>query len=222
MDIDLEFPWKVCLNLERREDRRRRASEMFRMHHLRVERWLGLDGRRFQRTRGWPSVSHRAMTLSLARVIRRAHQRKEKSVLYFEDDVVLHEDFRSQMAALKLPEDWGMFYFGCLHIERPVRIGEGLVRVKEAYATHAVAFRDEYYEEILRGLRPIARQGIHTNSAPADVLLARLHTTIPTYAAYPNLAWQHSEDSDLAASDYKHFSGNGEQLFRREVLANFE
>jgi hypothetical protein len=160
MNLDDDFPLKVCLNLERREDRRRRASEMFRMHHLRVERWQGLDGHRFARSRGWPSVPHRALALSLARIVRYAQRRHAKALLYFEDDVVLDEEFGGRIASITLPDDWGLLYLGCIHMERPSWIGSGVVRVKSAYATHAMAIRSNYYSAVINALRPLTRMAL--------------------------------------------------------------
>ncbi|RYD27670.1 MAG: hypothetical protein EOP86_24210, partial [Verrucomicrobiaceae bacterium] len=42
MDLDREIPFKVCFHQPRREDRRRQASEMFRMHGLRVTRAMDM------------------------------------------------------------------------------------------------------------------------------------------------------------------------------------
>jgi len=221
VNTDTDLPLKLCLNLDRRTDRRSRAAEMFRMHRLKVDRWSALDGRKARHARGWENLAQRAMCLSLASMVRRARKEKAKGVLVFEDDVILHEDFRERVAALEVPDDWALLYFGCLHMSAPVRQSPGLVRLAKAYSTHAIAIRDQAYGAVLDALRVQGVKGLRPEAQPADVLLTSLHTVLPCYAAFPNLAWQRESASDIADCDYNSYSPTGEQLFMTEVLKDF-
>lgn len=218
MDIITELPLKVCLNLDRREDRRRYASEHFRMLHLKVRRWPALDGSRSRHAGGFPNPSKRAKHLSFLQVIRHARLLRSKAVLFLEDDVVLHPDFVQRAAALEVPEDWGMLYFGCLHVEPPLRVSENLVKISRAYDTHAVAIRDCWFDLILRSLGPKSRLGRSADARASDVLLAELQNVIPSYAAYPNLAWQRMDVSDMSGKRYSHYSSTGEQVHYSRCL----
>lgn len=218
MNLSEEFPMKVCLNLEKRDDRRRTASETFRMHRLGVDRWKSFDGSLSRHPGGFATPSRRAKNLSFLRVIRHARLIKAKAVLIFEDDVELHPCFGELVEAIDLPEDWGLFYFGCLHAETPVRVTSNVVRIVRAHDTHAVAVRDRYFGTVMRGLRPEACHGTRPYVQASDMLLANLQNEIPSYAAYPNLAWQRNGFSDLTGETYSHYSDSGEQIFEQEIL----
>lgn len=219
MDLDVAIPLKICLNLDRREDRRRHASEMFRMHHLRVRRLAATDGQRCRRLRGWPSAAHRGCALSWRRALRIARREGWPAVLVFEDDIVFHDDFGTIVAALQVPDDWDMLYFGCLHIERPVRVNSGLVKVTRALDTHALAIREGCYSAAIRALRPPMVNGRCPGAAPADVLLADLQPRVTAYAALPNLVWQQRGYSDIGECDYCNYGDSGSQEYAAEQVA---
>ncbi|MDB6136646.1 MAG: glycosyl transferase [Verrucomicrobiales bacterium] len=214
MDLDREIPFKVCFHQPRREDRRRQASEMFRMHGLRVRRWPGADAARIRHTRGFASTRQRAYFLSALLAIREA-RRREQALLIFEDDVVLHDDFRDRVSELQPPDDWGILYFGCLHVSPPEKIAPNLLRVTRAMDMHAVAIRSCWFHTLLRGLRPSALK----RTSPFDVLFSDLHGVIPTYAAWPNLAWQRESHSDIAGRQYSNYSTDGRQIYMAEKVA---
>lgn len=219
MNIHAELPLKVCLNLERREDRRRYVSEHFRMRHLKVLRWPALDGSRSRHKGAFSSPARRAKHLSFLQVIRRARSLGSAALLFLEDDVVLHPDFTERAAALEVPDDWGMLYFGCLHVEAPTRIAHNLVRVTRAYDTHAVAIRGCWFDTVMSLLGPKAlREKMDAAPQASDALLAGLQDLIPSYAASPNLAWQRMNFSDMSGEQYSHYSETGVQVHFLENL----
>ena len=138
-------------------------------------------------------------------------------MLVFEDDLVLHPQFRELAEALPLPEDWGIFYFGCKHFCEPVAVQPGIVRVTGAWCMHAYAVRREYLPMVLRELR-----GGHPSTggrSACDVALTRLADRIPTYAAYPNLAWQGPGHSNIREHHRDSFTAEGHQTWQPELLA---
>lgn len=219
MDLDREFPFKICFHQPRREDRRQQVSEMFRMHKLKVLRWPGADAARSRHARGFAFVRQRAHYLSALLAIREARRRREKALLIFEDDVVLHGDFRERVEELRPPDDWGMLYFGCLHIAPPERVAGNLVRVSRALDNHALAIRGCWFDTLLKRLRPAALPEGRARSGPFDLLLSELHTLIPTYAAWPNLAWQREGHSDMSGIRFSNYFPDGRQRFMAEKVA---
>lgn len=198
MDFHEVFPLQFYINLNRRDDRRRTVLNMFLDHGLeRVERFPAIDARTVKNCRGHRSEGRYALSLTQKLCLREAKRRKAPAVMIFEDDVVLHPQFQERIAALELPEDWGMFYLGTQHTSEPEWVSPGLVRVAHGLDTHAFGVRAGYYDRVMSVLSPTGKRP-GREVKPSDWLLASLHNEIPTYAAFPNLAWQGQEAvSDL-------------------------
>jgi hypothetical protein len=138
------------------------------------------------------------------------------SLLLLEDDVVFHPNFSRRVKELELPEDWGIFYFGCQHLEPPQAVSPGVVRVRRALDTHAVGIRAEHFYTVRAAMRG-GGKGAQGNRC-SDALLSSLHKFVPTYAAYPNLAWQREIYSDLRQKIYSNYFRDGRQKRLRRLL----
>jgi len=211
------FPWKFFLNLERRADRRARCEALFTQLGWEVVRHPAVDAQTLEDARGFASAGRFAHALSTRIILRRAALAGAEAVLIMEDDVVFHPALEERLAALELPEDWGIFYLGCQQCERPEVVSPGLVRVSAPLDTHAWAVRREYFREVRRTLRGKywPRDGAIPN---ADILLAELARRIPAYAAFPNLAWQQEDESDLAGGTGANYEPDGRQKHHRACL----
>jgi len=167
--------------------------------------------------RGYESAGRYALALTQRLAIRQARQHCAEAVLLLEDDVILHPNFRSLLAGIELPDDWGIFFLGCQHFEEPIPCAPGIVRVKHAVDTHAVAIRKPYYNRVIEALNA---HGKPTPSHPlaSDRFLAALQSEIPSYACFPNLAWQANEASDLVHSTYTLYQSGGTQKFGHELV----
>jgi hypothetical protein len=142
---------------------------------------------------------------------------KAEAVFIFEDDVVLHPALEERLAKLELPDDWGILYLGCQHHERPEVVAPGLVRVTVPLDTHAWGVRADRFMEVRRALTG----KYWTSGGPvpaADILLAEVVRRIPAYAAYPNLAWQQEEESDLTGGVSGNYEPDGLQRLARTCL----
>ena len=212
MDTASVFPLKLYLNLTRREDRRLRLEWLLENLQWSAERVSAADARYVRNLRGYPTAPRYACALSHRIALRKARMRRTDAVLILEDDVVLHPQIVSRLEEIELPEDWGIFYLGCQHLERPQPIAHNLVRVRYAYDTHAYAVRAKWLPEVAKIL-DARHAGLPWNREAGeyacDVLLARLHETIPTYAAWPNLAWQMQDMSDVANAVYANYTKDG-------------
>jgi hypothetical protein len=204
MDIEREFPMKIYLNLGPDEVRRRAVEARFGEQGLRVERQGAVDGRWLRHARGYIRPCRAGLALTKRVAVRRAALAGAEAVLLFEDDVAFHPEFRERLAGLTLPEDWGMFFLGCLHMERPVPHSPGLVRVRRAYDHHAWAVRKDYYEIVRRAMRGSA---VKSGLPFSDHRVGELQQEIPTYAAWPNLVWQ-----DAALWGNHNYDAEGRQV----------
>ena len=218
MDIIATFPKRLFISLDRREDRRAKLLPRLAAAGLDAEWIKAIDGRVLTHARGFQTASKRANALSKRLAIRVASLAGADAVLIFEDDVTFHPQFAERVSALTLPADWGMFYFGCLHREPPQRVSPGIVRATKCFDHHAFAIRREYFHAVRKRMRGWGKKA--NGRLHSDVLVSDLHKTIPTYAAYPNLAWQAEDFSDLADRSYSNYRPDGTQKLWNGVLAH--
>lgn len=209
------FPMRTYINLSRREDRRKKVSGVFAKQGLSVERFAAVDGRSVKNPRGHGLPNVYACRLSHRIVLRQARQRKESAVLICEDDVVLHKHFRRLAEALPPPEDWGIIFLGCTHVETPHVVAPAWVKVAGLWSLQAYAVKDVYFNTVLHALNA---RGVEGREEGADVVLSRLAGQIPMYAVYPNIAWQEDGFSDLMGKDRQPFRRDGQQNRLRHVL----
>lgn len=71
--------------------------------------------------------------------------------------------------------------------------------------------RAPYFREVMAALRGADRQPTLSTYLADALTLARLHERIPTYAVYPNLAWQEENHSDLLKGTYSTYQPDGIQ-----------
>lgn len=214
--LEDSFPVRAFINLGRRDDRRAEVEYQFAVQDLEVERFAAVNGNWVRRTRGHGPANPYACRLSHRMVIRNAKRRGSPAVLIFEDDAVLHPDFRRLAQALKPPADWGVLLYGCTHVLPPEVVAPGWVRVSHVWSLHAYAVNRKWYDVVLKALRA---EGSAGEEQGADVVLSRLSSEIPMYAVYPNIAWQDEGYSDLMGIERKPFRADGHQNRLLHVLA---
>lgn len=215
------FPLRMFLSMRHRQDRRAELLPLLAAAGLGDAEWfpaVELEALRGD-ARHFSSLGKRSCALGKRLVLREAGRRKVPAVLFLEDDLVFHPEFAERIANLELPDDWGIFHIGCLHLEPPEYHSPGLVRVRRAVDNHAIAIRAEWFLKVratLRGWGVWDGKKLHS-----DVLLSTLNKIIPSYAAYPNLTWQAENWSDLQQSKYSNYHPDGRQRWNSEVLAGF-
>lgn len=218
MTLQELFPYRVCVNLGFREDRRRRVWKRFDAMGLEVDRQAGIRSSLVRDSWGFLGPSRYACSLAKRLAVRRAKLAGAPAVLLMEDDVVFAEDIGAKLAAIELPDDWEVFYLGCKHLERPEPVGPGLVRVTRAADHHAIGIRVEVYDEVIRGLAGTGR-GREPTIRYSDVKLAEVLATKRTvYAAYPNLAWQEYSLSENAGKVQSFYDRKGRQITERHAV----
>lgn len=238
MKYDNVFPLTFYINLGRRQDRRFEMEERLKMAGIKAERYSAVDAMHFpakyqraplpedieqlkqaeqltlrkaREVRGYDSPGRYALALTQRMAIREAKRRQANAVMLLEDDCVLHANFDSLFQSLHIPDDWGIFYLGCAHANPPSWVGARCVRCTYAVDTHAVAIHSRYYDRIMEILDRHHKNDYPQTAKASDQFIALLHKEIPTYACYPNLAWQAEEKSDLINVTYTNYLTDGVQ-----------
>ena len=149
MRIEEAFPLIVCLNLDRRPDRRLRAWEQFTREGLNVERLSAPDAAEMScvTSRRYEKTGPRACAVGHRMAWREARRRGASAALVFEDDVILAEGFyrKLDLWLTSVPQDSRLLYLGGVFRDPPTMIAPGLLRVTgrtwdmHAYAVHANA-----------------------------------------------------------------------------------
>jgi hypothetical protein len=169
--------------------------------------------------RGYENAGRYALALTQRLAIRRARMRGAEAVLLLEDDVIFHPNLRALLEMVEPPEDWGIFYLGCGLIESPEPAAPGILRVGAGQTadTHAVAIHSRYFDQVIEGLDAFNKPDPGFPLA-SDRFLAALHEEIPSYACFPNLAWQAEAQSDLKGEHYSLYRKGGTQSYQDAVV----
>jgi glycosyl transferase family 25 len=190
--IDETFPYKVCINLDRRPQRWQQMERKFARHGIHsVRRFPAIDGDAIELPESWPHTPGAYGCLrSHVEVVRTARALGLSSVLIFEDDVAFDDELpkRFATAIADLPRDWDMLFFGALHKEEPIRISANLARITQANSTFACALRSTVFDSF-----------IELNSSTQEVLdnnSLTLQQRFNCYCFMPHLAWVETDISD--------------------------
>jgi GR25 family glycosyltransferase involved in LPS biosynthesis len=230
MRIEEAFPLIVCLNLDRRPDRRLRAWEQFTREGLRVERVSAPDAAEMSRVsrRRYEKVGPRACAVGHRIAWREACRRGASAVLVFEDDVILADGFYSKLESwlTSVPQDWRLLYLGGVFRDPPTLISPGLLRVTgRTWDMHAYAVHAEAIPLLNRAVAPLSRariRGTSPSSVPQalDTVIPLLHQDLPTYAPWPPLAWQPLGLSNNEIARRGNYRADGQQNLLREAVSH--
>jgi hypothetical protein len=218
VDLNAAFPHRAYVSLPRRMDRRAWLQARMADAGVSAQWFRAVDARRLRRWKGFAGLPQRAHSITFRLLLRTAQLRGSSALFVLEDDAVFHPEFRERVAALELPDDWQIFYFGCQHLAPPTRVSDGLVRVKRALDTHAVAFRRSAFLEARR----VMGGNVKGRDQCSDVLLSSLHEKLPTYAAFPNLIWQALGESDIARHRYSNYDAEGRQKHCTDMVRHLQ
>ena len=196
------FPYKVCINLDRRPDRWAQMQQQFTMHGIQaVQRFAALDGQQLAIPSTWTQHSPGAYGClqSHLAVITQARAAAQPCVFIFEDDVVFDPQFQAKFTHFydQVPAHWDMLFFGGIHLQRPVRISENVYKVRWMLATHAYAVRHTVYDAYIDVNQHI--------NGPVDQNNALLQERFNGYCCYPYPVWQQDGYSDINEVDQKNW-----------------
>lgn len=186
-----------CINLDRRPDRWELAAAEFEKHNLQVERFSAVDGHNVknkQRLSLKPGLH--GCTMSHYLIIDRARELGYKTIMVFEDDAVLHNNFteRLQLCMSYLPKNWDMLMLGGSHRETPTLIhGRPYLKVNKTLTSHGYVIKESIYDRLLQKLKPM--------DTPIDCAFAELQQNSQVFIPDPPLAWQRDGYSDIENRD---------------------
>ncbi|HWX40177.1 MAG TPA: glycosyltransferase family 25 protein [Blastocatellia bacterium] len=199
--LDTVFPYKTCINLDRRPDRWEQMQLKFARHGIRsVRRFRALDGGTLKIPAGWVHTPGAyGCLLSHLQVVREARRLGVSEVLIFEDDVVFDSRLQTKFAAYikQLPADWDMLFFGALHKDEPIRISQNIARISKANSTYAYALRQTVFDAFIR-LNSKAE-------AVLDINTFVLQQQFNCYCFMPHLAWVETDYSDAQEHTQSHW-----------------
>src|SRR4030095_15822435 len=190
--INETFPYKVCINLDRRPERWQHLQRKFDQHGIHsVRRFPALDGDKLKLPANWiHTPGAYGCLLSHLQVVREARQLGVPSVLIFEDDVVFddHLEKKSSLYIEQLPPDWDMLFFGALHRDEPIKVADNIARITQAYSTYAYVLRDTMFDDFIE-LNSKTEWELDNNSIV-------LQQRGKCYCFMPHLAWVETDYSD--------------------------
>lgn len=199
--INQVFPYKVCINLDRRFERWEQMQNKFRQHGIHsVQRFAAIDGETSTIPAHWNSTRGAyGCLLSHLEVVREARQLGLSSVLIFEDDVVFDDQFEQKFSDYiqQLPADWDMLFFGALHKDELIKVSDNIGRITQSNSTYACALRDTVFDAF-----------IDLNSKANDVLDVNsllLQKQFNCYCFLPHLAWVEVLHSDAQEKMVDHW-----------------
>jgi hypothetical protein len=220
MDLAAAFPLTFWINRAKREDRRNEMEANLAEAVLPAERFGAVEpraGTAGMVVRGYGSPEAYAAALSLRLALREAVRRGAPAMLLIGDDTMFHPNFPALVRAVELPEDWGIFYLGCSHRERPGWAGGRVLRCAGAIQSHGVAIRGSHFRRVMQALDLSGKPG----GAPLeawDDILASLQAEIPTYACYPNLAWEGLPVTAAKSGTHASYTADGIQKDTLEAV----
>ena len=196
--LDTVFPFKVCINLDRRPERWEAMKVNFERLGVRsIERLSAIDGESVivpERLSHLRPVDY-ACTLSHLTAVKKAFDTGNPSVLIFEDDCLFDPAFEEKFPEYmrQVPEDWDMLFLGGYHFETPLPVSFNVVRALATLTTHAYAVRQSIYSDF-----------IELNENPPAIVDRNntiLQKKFNCYCCEPNLVGQLAGYSDLMGKE---------------------
>lgn len=180
----------LVVSLPHRFDRRFEVEKELKKHHIDFEFFDAVNGYELnyetQLKKGEEGIRQ-----SHIQIFKKCIEENQPSVMIFEDDVQLLEEFDEELsrALSVLNFEPDLFYLGASHHIEPQHIKENLYRAQFAFTAHAVYVPQKMFKPLIGA--------IEQNSLPVDVVYAAIQRQINAAAVYPHLAWQKNSYSDI-------------------------
>jgi GR25 family glycosyltransferase involved in LPS biosynthesis len=160
-----------CINLLRRDDRKIKAIAEFEKIGLEVEFIEAVDGKDLPTNESGLIGGYQALNQTLINIVDDAIAKEYESIRILEDDIVFTEDHAQSMLdnESNIPEDFSVFYYGCINEYGTPKIGGRIHKVRLANLGHDFVIKKEIFEPY----RDLLSQMI----APSDVCLSHIYST---------------------------------------------
>lgn len=201
--MSLPVDQTFVLNLDRRRDRWQRTQAQFAAVGQSVTRFSAVDGSdptfqaAYWQNNNLKTLLRRpgalACLLSHIRILECAQMNGYKRIAVFEDDVLLHHDFATQLRRLEQLPPWKLVYLGASQVHWAgvaASVVPGFYRPWRTCGTWAMLIDSSAYAAILRSYRQF--------SCSADLALAALFAGDPqAFVASPNICICDVTESDI-------------------------
>jgi glycosyl transferase family 25 len=196
--IDSLFPYKVCINLDRRPERWVAMQDKFQAAGIAgVQRLPAIDGKLvpLPAKQSHLRPGDYGCTLSHMTAVRNGRDLGMPNVLIFEDDAFFDQEFlvKFNQYIAQLPADWDMLFLGGYHFDDPIPVSANIVKATLTLTTHAYAINHTIYDEF-----------IALNADPPAVVdrnNATLQRRFACYCFAPNLVGQEAGVSDITDTE---------------------
>ena len=180
----MEFIEKVfVINLESRSDRLSIVDYLMNNQGIAYERFPAIKNEN----------GAKGLVLTIRELFTKCINEGIKTVLILEDDAdFLLPNIKSyiEQSYKELPPDYLMFYLGINLLSEPERISQNILRIDQAYSSHAIIYKREAMEYLLPLL---------DDNKPYDVTLRdTIQTTKRCYASFPMVITQRVDKSDIS------------------------
>lgn len=190
--LNEKFPYKICINLDRRPERWQQMQRKFDRHGIySVRRFPAVDGNKVELPANWAHTPGAyGCLMSHLEVVREARRLGVSNVLILEDDVVFDDHLQKKLVSYlqQLPPDWDMLFFGALHKDEPIKVANNIALITQAYSTYAYVLRDTVFDDFIALNQ--------TSEAELDNNNQVLQQQFNCYCFMPHLAWVEAGHSD--------------------------
>lgn len=185
---------KVCLTLGGSEWDK--ACEEFNRVEL-------FDVKRFD---ALPDIGpHQSFNVSTRKILENFYNSKHETLLFLEDDVEFRELGHLETALKELPKDFDICFLGANISDPgwapPMKVGNHLCKIINAWTTHALIYRKPVIEFILKN-QPGPSERMYDN------WLSEHYCEFDVYIVAPMVAWQRGRHSNI----WGHFVNYYEQF----------
>ena len=166
-NINIYFDKIYCLNLDRRQDRWKKASEQFNRFNINVERWSAIDGDSLDNKLldyynpdglkgeeasilGIPENKNAiGCLLSHLEIIKNAKENNYNRILIFEDDVILCNNFLNKIKKISY-KDWNLMYLGSSQFDwSEIKIENNFYKCNKTLGTFAYCINSDIFDKLL-------------------------------------------------------------------------
>ena len=208
MGLNKHFDKIFLINLDRRTDRLRSATEQFEKYGISgVERFPAIDGSAIDKKKYATSklkTGEIGLILSNIEILKTAKERGYQKILILEDDILFSDEILNIDYYFDAIPDgaWDMLYLSANHNSHvrytppPQVVNEKVLRLVSSFTTHAIGIKSSMFDVILAEISKF--------ELPLDVayvMLQKRHNVLCFKGEYGAIATQQVNKSDILNQD---------------------
>lgn len=199
------FEQIYCINLQKRTDRKRKCTRLFKNLKMEVKFWRAVDGSRSSEAKEILNTAKSKYQLNLGMigchlshlgVYKDANKKRYERFLILEDDILPHKQIDKVLEnLLEVENGWSLLYLSTCdwnwkNNKRNVKEGQPWYKGKRIDSTSGYAIKREIIKELIELFeQPVIM--------PCDTRLHKIHEEKECYVMYPQPFIADVRDSDL-------------------------